>query len=135
MKLPIGIQTFEEIRSEGYTYVDKANFLIQMIDSGKIYFLSRPIILSFLRGCGVVVEAEMHTHLGRPDLVISHNNHVWVIEIKVAYEKQNTEKKAQEAYRQIIEKQYAKPYPNAVSIGLGIDDSLRQITAFYLENN
>jgi hypothetical protein len=41
-KLPIGIQTFERIREEGYLYVDKTRYLIDLIDSGKVYFLSRP---------------------------------------------------------------------------------------------
>ena len=41
-KLPIGIQTFEEIRKEGYLYVDKTAFVYQLVSSGKPYFLSRP---------------------------------------------------------------------------------------------
>ncbi|MDR1977260.1 MAG: AAA family ATPase [Synergistaceae bacterium] len=41
-KLPIGIQTFERIREEGYLYVDKTRYLIDLIDSGKVYFLARP---------------------------------------------------------------------------------------------
>jgi hypothetical protein len=41
-KLPIGIQTFREIREEGYYYVDKTAFALQMITQGKYYFLSRP---------------------------------------------------------------------------------------------
>ncbi|MDR2563380.1 MAG: ATP-binding protein [Prevotellaceae bacterium] len=41
-KLPIGIQTFEEIRSENYIYVDKTMYLVKLIDSGKIYFFARP---------------------------------------------------------------------------------------------
>jgi hypothetical protein len=41
-KLPIGIQTFDEIRREGYLYVDKTKYLIDLIDRGKVYFLSRP---------------------------------------------------------------------------------------------
>ena len=91
-------------------------------------WLYRSLILSFLRGCGVVVFAELHTHFGRPDLVISHNSHTWVIEIKVAYEGESAENKAKEAYRQIINKHYAQPYPNAFCLGLGIDNTLRQIT-------
>ena len=90
-------------------------------------WLYRSIILSFLRGCGVVVDAELHTHLGRPDLVISHMDITWVIEIKVAYNGESVKKRAKEAYCQIVEKQYAKPYPNAICIGLGLDDALRQI--------
>lgn len=41
-KLPIGIQTFREIREENYYYVDKTPFALQLIDQGKHYFLSRP---------------------------------------------------------------------------------------------
>ena len=42
LKLPIGIQTFEELRKDGYVYVDKTKYLVNMIDTGKIYFLARP---------------------------------------------------------------------------------------------
>ena len=42
-KLPIGIQTFEKIRTEGYLYVDKTESLHRLIsDSGSYYFLARP---------------------------------------------------------------------------------------------
>lgn len=41
-RLPIGIQTFSEIRSEGYYYVDKTGFARQLIQQGKYFFLSRP---------------------------------------------------------------------------------------------
>ena len=41
-KLPIGIQTFDTIRKEGYLYVDKTKYLVDLIDNGKVYFLSRP---------------------------------------------------------------------------------------------
>ncbi|MDD2729557.1 ATP-binding protein [Malikia sp.] len=41
-KLPIGIQTFAEIRQEGHYYVDKTPYILRLIDEGKYYFLSRP---------------------------------------------------------------------------------------------
>ncbi len=41
-RLPIGIQTFREIREEGHYYVDKTGFAVDLVDSGKYYFLSRP---------------------------------------------------------------------------------------------
>ena len=41
-KLPIGIQNFEMIRKENYLYVDKTKQILQMIENGKNYFLSRP---------------------------------------------------------------------------------------------
>jgi hypothetical protein len=41
-KLPIGIQTFREIREEGYYYVDKTPYALKLATEGKYYFLSRP---------------------------------------------------------------------------------------------
>lgn len=41
-KLPIGIQTFEKIRREGYLYVDKTKFVLEMVSTSTPYFLSRP---------------------------------------------------------------------------------------------
>jgi hypothetical protein len=41
-RLPIGIQTFREIREEDCYYVDKTPFVLRLIEEGKYYFLSRP---------------------------------------------------------------------------------------------
>ena len=41
-RLPIGLQTFREIREEGCYYVDKTPYLRRLVDEGKHYFLSRP---------------------------------------------------------------------------------------------
>lgn len=41
-KYPVGIQSFESIRKDGYIYVDKTPFIYKMITEGKPYFLSRP---------------------------------------------------------------------------------------------
>lgn len=41
-KLPIGIQTFAQIREDNYYYVDKTPHILRLIDEGKYYFLSRP---------------------------------------------------------------------------------------------
>ena len=42
-RLPIGIQTFREIREEGCYYVDKTAYARRLADdAGKHYFLSRP---------------------------------------------------------------------------------------------
>ena len=41
-KLPIGIQTFSEIRDENYIYVDKTKYIHKLATEGKVYFLSRP---------------------------------------------------------------------------------------------
>ena len=41
-KLPIGIQTFCEIREDNYYYVDKTALALDLVETGKYYFLSRP---------------------------------------------------------------------------------------------
>ena len=41
-KLPIGIQTFEKLRKEGYLYVDKTEAIHRLLTSGDYFFLSRP---------------------------------------------------------------------------------------------
>lgn len=42
LKYPIGIQTFSQIRQEGYTYVDKTQYIEKLLSGGKNFFLSRP---------------------------------------------------------------------------------------------
>jgi hypothetical protein len=41
-RLPIGIQTFSEIIEDGHYYVDKSGYALDLINTGKAYFLSRP---------------------------------------------------------------------------------------------
>ena len=41
-RLPIGMQTFREIRERGCYYVDKTAWIGRLLDEGKHYFLSRP---------------------------------------------------------------------------------------------
>jgi len=54
-ELPIGLQNFKEIIESGYLYVDKTRQIYDLIDKGKLYFLSRPrrfgksLLLSTLR--------------------------------------------------------------------------------------
>jgi hypothetical protein len=41
-KLPVGIQSFADLRSNDYLYVDKTPFMHKLMSSGKVFFLSRP---------------------------------------------------------------------------------------------
>ena len=41
-KLPIGMQTFRDIRESNCYYVDKTAYVGRLLDEGKHYFLSRP---------------------------------------------------------------------------------------------
>jgi hypothetical protein len=90
-------------------------------------WLYRTSILAFLRGCGIIVEAELHTFKGRPDLVISYRDTIFIIENKVAGKSEEVQAKLTEAETQIREKEYIKPYPNAICLAMVIDDTQRQI--------
>ncbi|MBQ1913987.1 MAG: AAA family ATPase, partial [Selenomonadaceae bacterium] len=41
-KLPIGVQTFEKMRKDGYVYVDKTKYIYELVNASSQYFLSRP---------------------------------------------------------------------------------------------
>ena len=41
-RLPIGLQTFRELREQDCYYVDKTAYIERLLDEGKHYFLSRP---------------------------------------------------------------------------------------------
>ena len=41
-KMPIGIQSFEKLRNEGYVYVDKTQYVWSLVQNGNPIFLSRP---------------------------------------------------------------------------------------------
>ena len=41
-KLPIGIQAFEVMRTQGFVYVDKTRWIHQLVTEGMYYFLARP---------------------------------------------------------------------------------------------
>ncbi len=42
IKYPIGIQSFESLRSEGFIYIDKTLLVKKLVAEGRYYFLSRP---------------------------------------------------------------------------------------------
>ncbi len=42
MKYPIGIQSFDRIREDDFVYIDKTALVYNLVQTGSIYFLSRP---------------------------------------------------------------------------------------------
>jgi hypothetical protein len=41
-KYPIGIQSFKEMRTGNFLYIDKTEYIYQLVEGSKAYFLSRP---------------------------------------------------------------------------------------------
>ena len=64
-KLPVGIQSFEEIRKGGYIYVDKTDIIWQLANRGKKYnYLSRPRRF----GKSVLVDTLESYFMGKKEL-------------------------------------------------------------------
>ena len=64
-KLPVGIQSFEEIRKGGYLYVDKTDIIWQLANRGKKYnYLSRPRRF----GKSVLVDTLESYFMGKKEL-------------------------------------------------------------------
>ena len=64
MKYPIGIQSFDQIREDGYIYVDKTALIYDLVSNGKIYFLSRPRRF----GKSLLISTLKHYFLGHKEL-------------------------------------------------------------------
>ncbi|MCF2660285.1 AAA family ATPase, partial [Parabacteroides distasonis] len=64
MKYPIGIQSFERIREDGFVYVDKTALIYDLVQIGTIYFLSRPRRF----GKSLLVSTLENYFLGRKEL-------------------------------------------------------------------
>ena len=64
MKYPIGIQSFDQLREDGYVYVDKTDLVYSLVTGGKIYFLGRPRRF----GKSLLVSTLEHYFLGHKEL-------------------------------------------------------------------
>lgn len=63
-RLPVGIQSFKEIRTKGYLYVDKTDVVWQLVNGVKFNYLSRPRRF----GKSVLVDTLQAYFEGRRDL-------------------------------------------------------------------
>ena len=88
-KYPVGIQSFESIRRDGYVYVDKTGYVYQLITEGKPYFLSRPrrfgksllisTIEAVFQGRRELFEAfTTEDGIEQPQLSIARTNWKWL---------------------------------------------------------
>ncbi len=87
-KYPVGIQSFEKIRTDGYLYVDKTPFIYKMITEGCPYFLSRPrrfgksllvsTLAALFEGRRELFEAfKTENGIEQPQLFIATTNWRW----------------------------------------------------------
>ena len=75
-KLPVGIQTFSEIREGNYAYVDKTGIAVDLINRYKYCFLSRPRRF----GKSLFVDTLHNLFEGRKELfagLAAHTEHNW----------------------------------------------------------
>ena len=74
---PIGVQNFAKLREEGYTYVDKTDYIEKLVKGGNYYFLSRPRRF----GKSLLLSTIEAFYQGRKDLfqglAISRMEHDW----------------------------------------------------------
>ena len=64
MKYPIGVQSFEIIRSSGYVYVDKTDLVYSLTHEGRVYFLGRPRRF----GKSLLISTLKNYYLGKKEL-------------------------------------------------------------------
>ena len=112
-RLPVGIQSFEEIRKEGYLYVDKTDIIWQLAQKGKKYnYLSRPRRF----GKSVLVDTLEAYFTGKKELFeelkIMQMENEWVKRpvIRLDMSRAGAEPDTLRSYLNNIFRQYEKEY-------------------------
>ena len=112
-KLPVGIQSFEEIRKGGYLYVDKTDIIWQLANRGKKYnYLSRPRRF----GKSVLVDTLEAYFMGKKELFeglkIMQMETEWVKRpvIRLDMSRAGAEPDTLRSYLNNIFRQYEKEY-------------------------
>jgi hypothetical protein len=83
-KLPIGIQDFETLRTEGYVYVDKTPWMHRLISEGNPCFLGRPrrfgksLLVSTLKAYFQGKKELFEAIAGQPGLAIAEIEKDWI---------------------------------------------------------
>jgi hypothetical protein len=83
----------------------------------------------YLDGAGVLAKREESGNLGRSDLVVRFLNKTYVIELKMAKEKNGALKAAQAGLDQIRGNNYGGRYKHPILLSLGLDKDLRNAVA------
>ena len=112
-RLPVGIQSFEKIRKEGYLYVDKTDIIWQLANRNKTYnYLSRPRRF----GKSVLVDTLESYFMGKKELFeglkIMHLETEWVKRpvIRLDMSRAGAEPDTLRSYLNNIFRQYEEEY-------------------------
>ena len=112
-RLPVGIQSFEKIRKEGYLYVDKTDIIWQLVNRNKTYnYLSRPRRF----GKSVLVDTLESYFLGKKELFeglkIMQMEKEWVKRpvIRLDMSRAGAEPDTLRSYLNNVFRQYEKEY-------------------------
>ncbi len=120
-KLPIGIQSFQDIIEKGFLYVDKTKYINNLLASGKgAYFLSRPrrfgksLLVSTLEA---IFKNKRHLFKG---LWLDSSEYVWeefpVIKIDMSAVEKSTSEKLYSGLRSAV-------IANAIKEGINLDEN------------
>ena len=98
-KLPLGVQSFKDLREKGFLYVDKTEYLFRLANSSKVYFLSRPrrfgkslflsTLAAYFRGQKELFQG-LYIEKAEEELTVQENRISWQ-EYPVLYLDFNTE--------------------------------------------
>ena len=120
-KLPIGIQSFQDIIEKGFLYVDKTKYINNLLVSGKgAYFLSRPrrfgksLLVSTLEA---IFKNKRHLFKG---LWLDSSEYVWeefpVIKIDMSTVEKSTSERLYSGLRSAV-------IANAIKEGINLDEN------------
>jgi len=84
--LPIGVQDFEKLRNRNLLYIDKTQYVVDLLQGGGVYFLSRPRRFGkslFLSTLGAYFEGQkelfkgLFLEHGEPELAAAQGREAW----------------------------------------------------------
>lgn len=134
IKYPVGEQSFESLREEGFIYVDKTSFIPTIVNGTKYYFLGRPRRFGkslFLSTLKCFFEGKRHLFTGLAADKINWDWERWpVIHIDFNNEKFNNEKSLDNVLDHILSR-YENEYnitPRIKSTSLRFDTLIREMT-------
>ncbi len=126
-KLPVGIQDFSELITNGYVYVDKTRSLYLFIKQEAHY---HSLFYLLVKLAGININAEFHTQRGRVDVCIELTDKIILFELKL-------NETAQLAIDQIKERKYYEIFSDrklpTYMVGLNFNSHTRTVDDFIVE--